>query len=206
MKKAQSHANLSVVAKASPTVTTETVLPQTSTFPTQKVLAPPGKSQDYQFTQEATKKLGQLGTSMIDLIVPGIIVSTTSGVIWYLHKHSDDSGLVAGTAASGGVLMLIQADPTASQPLLVAAAVTYLGFHIAYCKVVAKQLQHADGFIAVTILAATAMLGVIAHIPSIADMWKESSGVLLLWTIFPLHIASVFLSALAVRVTGRYFE
>lgn len=167
---------------------------------------PPAKPQDYRFTKEATKKLAQLGASGVDLIVPGIILSTTSGIIWYLQKYDDDNGLVIGAAASGGVLMLIQADVAASQPLLIATVVTYLSFHIAYCKVVAKQLKHADGFIAATVLTATALLGVIAHIPSIADMWKESSGVLLLWTIFPLHIFSVFFSALAVRVTRKYFE
>jgi hypothetical protein len=102
--------------------------------------------------------------------------------------------------------MLIQADATASQPLVIAAAAVYLGFHIAYCKAVTKSLSHADGFVAVTIIAATAMLAIFAHLPSITNLWKESSGVPMLWAIFPLHLVSVFFCSLAVRVTRRYLE
>ncbi|KAF2626611.1 hypothetical protein BU25DRAFT_91685 [Macroventuria anomochaeta] len=194
------------VVRTSPSHTTKIPLPQTSNKPTPSMTALPGKPQEYQFKKEATKKLAQLATSLIDLIVPAVILSTSSGIIWYLHRHNDHSGLIAGAAASAGVVMLIQADDTASQPLLIAAAATYIGFHTAYCKVVAKSLEHADGFIAVTIVVATAMLTVFAHLPSITNLWKESSGVPMLWAIFPLHIISVFFSSFTVRVTRRYLE
>ena len=134
------------------------------------------KAQEYRTNEEAIKKLEKLATSLIDCIVPVIVLTTLSGAIWYLHRHNDGIGLVTGAAASARVLVLIKADVTASQPLIITAAAVYLGFHIAYCKTVTKGLSHADGFVAVTIITATVMLTIFAHLPSTPTCRKRAAG------------------------------
>lgn len=116
-----------------------------------------------------------------------------------LYQHKNDTGLIASAGASGGIFALIRTDRTTSQLLLISVGLSYIAFHMAYCSIVARSLAQGDGFMAVTIVVALTILAIVCQSPSLTHLWLENNEVSSLWAIFPLHMGTVFFSAVIVR-------
>ncbi|KAF3045896.1 hypothetical protein E8E12_005411 [Didymella heteroderae] len=142
-------------------------------------------------------------TTRYDTIpIPLVIATFSATAISRLYRDGNDTGLMAGAGAAGGVFTLVQTDSTTTMPLLISLVLVYLSFHVVYCKVVCRQIAHGEGFVAVTIIIALSLLVVLARSPILI----ERSGMSSLWTFFPLQMLSMHFCSLALRGLKAYAE
>ncbi|KAF3054050.1 hypothetical protein E8E11_010591 [Didymella keratinophila] len=164
----------------------------------------PAKPSSRPSAETADEKLGRLALAALDWVLPLLLMLVLIRVLRRLYVSRDASTLIVSTAAAGYVFIMIRADIGASQPLLIATGLSYFAFHATYCKTVANNIQHGEGFLGVTVVIAMTVFAILAQFPSLKHLWVESSGLAGMWPVFPLHVASVFFVSLITRVARIY--
>ncbi|KAH6638955.1 hypothetical protein C7974DRAFT_387609 [Boeremia exigua] len=151
-------------------------------------------------------RLLKLLASSVDWIVPSIMMTFSAAAIRHLHNTQNDTGLMAGAGAAEGVFALVRTDATTTTPLLIALFLVYISAHIVYCRIVCHKLAQGEGFVAITVIAATLLLATLVQLPGLVELWTESSGLPSLWTILPLHMVSVYFCSFAVRLGTPFLK
>ncbi|KAF3000927.1 hypothetical protein E8E13_008653 [Curvularia kusanoi] len=167
-----------------------------------------GSMSEQSLHTRASQELGLIALALISWIVPVLLMLGAIVVISILYRKRYANGILAGAALTGGIYASIDSNPSTPFPLLSAVIVDYLMFHITYCYIITSTLRlsnlFAEFFVTATAVITVVTMTLLSFNLGLAKLWHDSTGLAGVWSFFPIHLATFFLSAMTTKATRKF--
>jgi hypothetical protein len=127
--------------------------------------------------------------TLMDSIIPAIIIPSTWLLASDLHKKRNILGLLSGVVLIGIIYTATFRDPRTFSILQFGILMCYLIFHARYCQLRAKYIKNVWSFVLGT-GAVAAFLFVLMH-----QLWEDKTGLPWYLAILPIHLITFELGA-----------